>query len=81
MYRSRPIICGGCKKDTGYTEEQFMFYVATSDVKCPHCGHVIILANGGIEFSVTEINGIHFPTQKFNVNDTQITTLDYPTRL
>lgn len=54
MLRSKPIICGSCKKDTGYTEEQFMFYVATSNVLCPHCGAVIIYANNGIEFTAYE---------------------------
>jgi hypothetical protein len=28
-----------------------MFYVATSNVLCPHCGHVIIRANNGIEYN------------------------------
>jgi len=51
MVRNKPIICGGCNKDTGYTQEQFMFYVATRDVLCPHCGHVIIHANNGIEYN------------------------------
>lgn len=50
MIRNRPIKCPHCKKDTGYTEEQFMFAVITSDILCPHCGEVIIYANNGIEF-------------------------------
>ena len=82
MYRSKPIIWGGCEKDTGYTQEQFMYYVATSDVLCPHCGHVIIRANNGIEFSVTTINGINFPTTKSRMsNGETMTILDYPSRL
>ena len=77
MLRSKPIICGSCKKDTGYTEEQFMFYVATSNVLCPHCGAVIIHANNGIEFT-TDMQSdprnmknsvVHTPTKLINLNN------------
>ena len=76
MLRSKPIICGSCKKDTGYTEEQFMFYVATSDILCPHCGAVIIHANNGIEFttkvstttSAKQNPNIYTPPQSININ-------------
>lgn len=49
MVRTHPINCPDCKKDTGYTTEQFMFYVITCDILCPHCGEVLIRANK-IEF-------------------------------
>ena len=42
MVKQNPIICPHCKKDTGYKAEDFMFYVAYSDVLCPHCNEVII---------------------------------------
>ena len=50
MLQDRPIICQHCKKKTGYTQEQFMFAVITSDIRCPHCGEIVIHANNGIEF-------------------------------
>lgn len=65
MVRNKPIICGGCNRDTGYTEEQFMFYVATSNVLCPHCGYVIIHANNGIEYNSNPSND---PKQMHNLN-------------
>lgn len=45
MVKKNAIICGSCEKDTGYTHEDFMFYVAFSDVLCPHCQAIIIKAN------------------------------------
>lgn len=45
MVRNHPLICPHCKKDTGMTEEQFMFFVITNDIRCPHCGEVIMKAN------------------------------------
>ena len=51
MVTTHPIICHTCQRDTGMTTEQFMFYVVTTDIKCPHCGAVIIRANNGISFS------------------------------
>lgn len=44
------IKCPHCKKNTGYTQEQFMFAVITSDILCPHCGEVVIHANNGIVY-------------------------------
>jgi len=43
-----PIVCPSCGNDTGFTQEEFMHYVATTDVLCPHCGCVILSANNGI---------------------------------
>ena len=54
MVREKPIKCPHCKKNTGYTEEQFMFAVITSDILCPHCGEVVIHANNGIEFNTQQ---------------------------
>ena len=45
MVKDTPIICPHCKKDTGFTEEGFMFYVITNDILCPHCGEILIKAN------------------------------------
>ena len=42
MYREHPIICKHCGKDTGMTEEQFMYMVLQEDLKCPHCLKVVI---------------------------------------
>jgi uncharacterized protein CbrC (UPF0167 family) len=43
-----PIICNGCGKDTGFTQEGFMFYVAVHDVLCPYCGNIILPASNVI---------------------------------
>jgi len=45
MNKKTPIICPKCGKDTGYTEEQLMFYVLTTDLLCPHCGEIVIAVN------------------------------------
>ena len=50
MVRKHPIICSHCNKDTGMTQEEFMYYVLTHDITCPHCGKVIIYANK-VEYS------------------------------
>lgn len=42
MVKEHPIICIYCKKDTGYTQERFMFCVIEEDILCPHCGEVVI---------------------------------------
>lgn len=44
MWTPTSIICPGCHKDTGYTSEQFMYYVISHDILCPRCGFVIIRA-------------------------------------
>ena len=75
MLRSKPIICGSCKKDTGYTEEQFMFYVATSDVLCPHCGAVIIQANR-IEYTTDQQSDPRNMSNKYVPTPSNIIKLD-----
>ena len=45
MYKLTPIICQSCGKDTGYKAENFNSIVLTDDVKCPHCGEVVIYIN------------------------------------
>jgi hypothetical protein len=45
IVRNHPIICPHCGKDTGFTHEQFMFYVITHDIICPKCGKIVIAAN------------------------------------
>ena len=42
---NHPIICPHCKKDTGYTQEQFQYYVIDNDILCPHCNQVVIKSN------------------------------------
>jgi hypothetical protein len=42
MNNQNPIMCPWCKKDTGYTQEQFMYCVITHDILCPHCQYVVI---------------------------------------
>ena len=44
MYLEQHIICSHCQKDTGYTHEQFMYYLMTHDILCPHCREVIFHA-------------------------------------
>jgi len=41
----KKIICYKCKKDTGYTEEIILKGNIKEDMKCPHCGTVVITAN------------------------------------
>ena len=48
MVIRHPIICGNCKQPTGYYQEDFTQMVIQSDIKCPHCGAIVIKANGGI---------------------------------
>ena len=48
MVIRQPIICNKCKQDTGYSQEDFTQMVIQSDIKCPHCGAVVIKAHGGI---------------------------------
>ena len=43
-----PVMCPHCKKDTGLTREGLMFYCATSDLCCPHCGEVVVPSNNVI---------------------------------
>jgi len=38
------IICYQCKKDSGYTEEIIIKGNIKEDLKCPHCGTVVITA-------------------------------------
>jgi DNA-directed RNA polymerase subunit RPC12/RpoP len=39
----KKIICSECKKETGYTEEIIVKQEELKeDIKCPHCGAVII---------------------------------------
>jgi len=38
------IICYQCKKDTGYTEEIIVKGNIKKELKCPHCGAVVITA-------------------------------------
>lgn len=45
MVKEHPIICPHCKKDTGMTQEQFMFYVMEHDILCPHCNALLFKAN------------------------------------
>mgnify|MGYP006274581455 CR=1 FL=1 len=79
MVREKPIKCPHCNKNTGYTQEQFMFYVVTSDILCPHCGEVIFHANGGIEFNTKQSSddmhnpNVYTSTKNVNIN----TDLDY----
>lgn len=80
MVQEKPIKCPYCKKNTGYTQEQFMFTVITTDILCPHCGEVIIRANGGIEFNGAQQTpeqmhnpNVHTPTKNVNIN----TDLEY----
>ena len=40
--KDKKIICYKCKKDTGYTEEIVIRQEIKEDIKCPHCGAVII---------------------------------------
>jgi RNase P subunit RPR2 len=40
----KKIICNKCKKDTGYTEEIIIKGDIKEDIKCPHCGAVVITA-------------------------------------
>lgn len=40
----KKIKCYKCKKDTGYTEEIVIKKEIKEDIKCPHCGAVIISA-------------------------------------
>jgi len=40
----KKIICYKCKKDTGYTEEIVVKQEIKEDIKCPHCGAVIVSA-------------------------------------
>ena len=42
MVQQNPIICKSCKKNTGFDFKDFRYYVMTSDIKCPHCGEVVI---------------------------------------
>lgn len=70
MVRNHPINCQHCKKNTGYTEEQFMFAVITSDILCPHCGLVIIHAYNGIEYNTNPMHNPNTYTSPKNVNIT-----------
>lgn len=40
----KKIICYKCKKDTGFTEETIIKGSIKEDIKCPHCGTVVITA-------------------------------------
>lgn len=80
MVRNHPINCPHCHKFTGRNQEDFMFYVMTSDFLCPHCGKVVIHAPQ-VEFSVTNIGGINFPTTQMKTKEgIDLTILDYPDR-
>ncbi len=38
------IVCYKCKGDTGFTEETILKGNIKEDLKCPHCGAVVITA-------------------------------------
>ncbi len=40
--KNKKIICYKCKKDTGYTEKDALKKDIKEDIKCPHCGAVVI---------------------------------------
>ena len=40
----KKIKCYKCKRDTGYTEEIIIKGNIKKDIKCPHCGAVVITA-------------------------------------
>jgi len=42
--QDKKIICYKCKKDTGYTEAVVVRGEIKEDIKCPHCGAVIVSA-------------------------------------
>lgn len=44
MVQQNPIICHSCKQNTGFDFKDFRYYVMTSDIKCPHCGVVVLKA-------------------------------------
>ena len=48
MVIRQPIICNKCKQSTGYFQEDFTQMVIQDDIKCPHCGAVVIKKQGGI---------------------------------
>lgn len=68
MVRQKPIKCPHCHRMTGYYEENFMFMVLTSNVLCPHCGGVVIYANGGIEYNSMHNPNVYTPPQSININ-------------
>jgi DNA-directed RNA polymerase subunit RPC12/RpoP len=43
--KHKKIICYKCKKDTGLTEEVILKGNIKEDIKCPHCGAVVVTAN------------------------------------
>jgi DNA-directed RNA polymerase subunit RPC12/RpoP len=49
MYGDHAIVCQHCKKSIGMTQEDYMYRslkdVEPKDLKCPHCGKVVIEAN------------------------------------
>jgi hypothetical protein len=45
LAKEHPIICHACGKKSGYTSEEIMFLVVTTDLTCHHCGTVVIPAN------------------------------------
>jgi ribosomal protein S27E len=49
MARLTKIICPHCKKDTGYTQEQFQSFTLTEDIECPYCMELLIKGSGGYE--------------------------------
>jgi len=62
MVRKHLIICPHCNKHSGYTQEQLMFYVLTHDLKCKHCGEVVVKCAPRPEFC------IHTPLSAANCN-------------
>ena len=40
----KKIICYKCRKDTGFIEEIIIKGNIKEDMKCPHCGTVVIIA-------------------------------------
>lgn len=44
MITQKPLYCSICGYQYGY-EEDYMFYVVTTDILCPRCGEVVIKAD------------------------------------
>jgi len=44
MVRDTPIICQHCRKPSGYTNEELMHLVITTDLRCKNCGGIVIRA-------------------------------------
>ena len=67
MYREHPIVCPHCKKDTGMTEEQFMYAYIDHDLLCPQCGQVVIAENK-MGWTTNEIPKDHWTNRASNKN-------------